>query len=152
MGHAGPPLQSIGLLIRARADRRLLAEFLGGTGHPVLAPEPCATDLEALHGASMVIVDEDAARECSQALLRLKERVKPVILPILVALPAAADGADWLRRGFDALLRMPLGKGDLLARLVVTVPKKLSKAEKEALEAYRRTSREQPREHLARSS
>ena len=42
------------------------------------------------------------------------------------------------------------GKGDLLARLVVTVPKKLTKPEKEALEAYRRVAREQPRHDLDR--
>ena len=44
------------------------------------------------------------------------------------------------------------GKGDLLARLRVTVPKKLTKAEREALEAYQRSSREQPRDHLTRSA
>ena len=44
------------------------------------------------------------------------------------------------------------GKGDLLARLRVTVPSKLTKAEREALEAYQRSSREQPREHLSRTA
>jgi molecular chaperone DnaJ len=38
------------------------------------------------------------------------------------------------------------GKGDLLARLRVTVPKKLTKAEKEALENYAKVSKEHPRE------
>ena len=38
------------------------------------------------------------------------------------------------------------GKGDLLARLRITVPKKLTKAEKEALENYAKVSREDPRE------
>jgi len=38
------------------------------------------------------------------------------------------------------------GRGDLLARLRVTVPKKLTKAEKEALENYAKVSHEQPRE------
>ena len=42
------------------------------------------------------------------------------------------------------------GKGDLLARLNVTVPKKLTKAEKEALEAFQRVAREQPREAFTR--
>ena len=41
------------------------------------------------------------------------------------------------------------GRGDLLARVKVTVPKKLSKAEKEALEGYQKVSREQPREVFA---
>jgi molecular chaperone DnaJ len=38
------------------------------------------------------------------------------------------------------------GKGDLLARLRVTVPKKLTKAERDALENYAKVSREEPRE------
>jgi molecular chaperone DnaJ len=41
------------------------------------------------------------------------------------------------------------GRGDLVARLNVTVPKKLTKKEREALEAYQKTSREDPREGLA---
>jgi molecular chaperone DnaJ len=42
------------------------------------------------------------------------------------------------------------GHGDLLARVKVTVPQKLSKAEKQALEGYRNVSREQPRERFER--
>jgi DnaJ-class molecular chaperone len=38
------------------------------------------------------------------------------------------------------------GKGDLLARLRITVPKKLTKQEREALENYAKVSREEPRE------
>ena len=38
------------------------------------------------------------------------------------------------------------GRGDLLARVKVSVPQKLSKAEKEALEGYQKVLREQPRE------
>jgi molecular chaperone DnaJ len=40
------------------------------------------------------------------------------------------------------------GKGDLLARISVTVPKKLSKAERQALEEYGKVSRERPRERV----
>jgi molecular chaperone DnaJ len=38
------------------------------------------------------------------------------------------------------------GRGDLLARLKVTVPNRLSKAEKEALEGYQEVLKERPRE------
>ena len=38
------------------------------------------------------------------------------------------------------------GRGDLLARVNVTVPKKLTKAEREALEGYQKVSREEPRQ------
>ena len=40
------------------------------------------------------------------------------------------------------------GKGDLLARVKVNVPKKVSKAEREALENLRKVSRENPREGM----
>lgn len=73
----------------------------------------------------------------------------------LVALkvPSGSENGKLLRvKGRGAPKLNGGGKGDLLARLVVTVPKKLTKAEKEALEAYGNVLREQPREHLARSS
>ncbi len=38
------------------------------------------------------------------------------------------------------------GRGDLLARIRLTVPEKLSKAEREALENLQKVSRENPRE------
>src|SRR4051795_358155 len=41
------------------------------------------------------------------------------------------------------------GRGDLVARLSVTVPKKLTKKEREALEAYQKASGEAPREERA---
>jgi molecular chaperone DnaJ len=73
--------------------------------------------------------------------------------PVALKVPSGSESGKLLRvKGRGAPKLNGGGKGDLLARLVVTVPKKLSKAEKEALEAYRTASREQPREHLARSS
>ena len=73
----------------------------------------------------------------------------------LVALkvPAGSESGKLLRvKGRGAPKLNGGGKGDLLARLVVTVPKKLTKAEKEALEAYGNVSREQPRDHLTRTT
>ena len=40
------------------------------------------------------------------------------------------------------------GRGDLLARVKVSIPKKLTKAEREALENLQRVSREDPREKV----
>ena len=40
------------------------------------------------------------------------------------------------------------GKGDLLARLRVDVPTKLSKAEREAIENLQKVSRDDPREKV----
>jgi molecular chaperone DnaJ len=72
--------------------------------------------------------------------------------PVALKVPPGSESGKLLRvKGRGAPKLNGGGRGDLLARLVVTVPKKLTKAEKEALEAYRNASREQPRQHLARS-
>jgi molecular chaperone DnaJ len=62
--------------------------------------------------------------------------------------PGSQDGALLRMRGHGAPKLNASGKGDLLARLRVTVPKKLSKKEKEALEELRKASRQDPREAL----
>ena len=73
--------------------------------------------------------------------------------PVALKVPAGSENGKLLRvKGRGAPKLNGGGKGDLLARLRVTVPKKLTKAEKEALEAYGNVSREQPREHLARAA
>jgi molecular chaperone DnaJ len=71
--------------------------------------------------------------------------------PISLKVPAGSESGKLLRvRGRGAPKLKGSGHGDLLARLRLTVPKKLSKAEKEALEQFRAVSRENPRERLVR--
>jgi molecular chaperone DnaJ len=62
--------------------------------------------------------------------------------------PGSQDGTLLRMRGHGAPKLSGSGKGDLLARLRLTVPKKLSKKEREALEEFRKASRENPREEL----
>jgi molecular chaperone DnaJ len=72
--------------------------------------------------------------------------------PVALKVPSGSESGKLLRvKGRGAPKLNGGGKGDLLARLRVTVPKKLTKAEKEALQAYGTVSREQPRESLARA-
>jgi molecular chaperone DnaJ len=67
--------------------------------------------------------------------------------PISLKVPAgSADGKLLRVRGRGAPKLNASGKGDLLARLRVSVPSKLTKAEREALEQLRNVSRESPRE------
>jgi molecular chaperone DnaJ len=67
--------------------------------------------------------------------------------PVSLKVPSGTESGKLLRvKGRGAPHLKGNGKGDLLARVKVTVPKKLSKAEKEALEGYQKVSREQPRE------
>ena len=73
--------------------------------------------------------------------------------PVGLKVPSGSESGKLLRvKGRGAPKLKGGGKGDLLARLKVTVPSKLTKAEREALEAYQRSSREEPREHLTRAS
>ena len=69
--------------------------------------------------------------------------------PISLKVPAGAHDGKLLRvRGRGAPKLDGSGKGDLLARVRVRVPQKLTKAEREALENLQKVSREDPRERL----
>jgi molecular chaperone DnaJ len=62
--------------------------------------------------------------------------------------PGSQDGALLRMRGHGAPKLSGSGKGDLLARLRLSVPKKLSKHEREALEEFQKVSRQNPRDEL----
>jgi molecular chaperone DnaJ len=67
--------------------------------------------------------------------------------PVALKVPAGSDNGKLLRvKGRGAPKLHGNGRGDLLARVKVSVPQKLSKAEREALEGYQKVSKEQPRE------
>ena len=65
--------------------------------------------------------------------------------PVNLKVPAGTESGKLLRvKGRGAPKLKGGGKGDLLARIKVTVPQKLTKAEKEALEGYDSVLRERP--------
>ena len=67
--------------------------------------------------------------------------------PVNLKVPAGTESGKLLRvKGRGAPKLKGGGKGDLLARVRVTVPQKLTKAEKEALEGYDKVLRERPRD------
>jgi molecular chaperone DnaJ len=73
--------------------------------------------------------------------------------PVSLKIAAGTESGKLLRvKGRGAPRLNGSGRGDLLARVRVTVPKKLTKAEREALEGYRKVSRESPRERFAEVS
>ena len=111
-----PIVANVSLLITEMADRRLLANFLQQTGYRVQT----LTSLEAVTAeaaGNLLIIDELSARRQGAALLAMKRRCLPLYLPMLLALNDNGSAAPWLRAGFDDVLRMPLNKDDLLARL-----------------------------------
>ena len=71
--------------------------------------------------------------------------------PVALKVPAGTESGKLLRvKGRGAPKLKGGGKGDLLARVKVTVPQKLTKAEKEALEDYDKVLRERPRDRFER--
>jgi molecular chaperone DnaJ len=62
--------------------------------------------------------------------------------------PGTEDGTLLRVKGKGAPKLKGSGKGDLLARVKLSVPKKLSKAEKEAVEALQKATKKNPREGL----
>jgi molecular chaperone DnaJ len=71
--------------------------------------------------------------------------------PVSLKVPSGTEDGKLLRiRGRGAPRLKGSGKGDLIARVHVTVPKKLSKAEKDAIEKLQEVSREDPREKAFR--
>jgi DnaJ-class molecular chaperone len=68
---------------------------------------------------------------------------------VSLKVPAGTQDGRQLRiRGQGAPKLSGGGKGDLIARLRVSVPKKLTKKQREALEEFEKVSRENPREAL----
>jgi molecular chaperone DnaJ len=71
--------------------------------------------------------------------------------PVNLKVPAGTESGKLLRvKGRGAPRLKGGGKGDLLARIKVTVPQKLTKAEKEALEGFDKVLRERPRDRAFR--
>ena len=111
-----PKVAVIGLMIANRADENLLAELLRQTGYSVLVLTPAGLE-KAEPAVSLVIVDESSARRHNVQLSALRKLQRPLYVPMLLAMSGMARATAWLRAGFDDVLRLPLQKDDLLARL-----------------------------------
>ncbi len=73
--------------------------------------------------------------------------------PVALKVPAGSENGKLLRvKGRGAPKLKGGGKGDLLARVKVTVPQRLTKSEREALEGYAKVLRERPRARFERVS
>ena len=138
----------------ARSGTRVRLKGKGGHGHHggpagdlfvVVDVDP--SPLYERRGADLVL---DVPVTYVEAALGAKVEIPTPEGPVSLKVPAGTESGKLLRvKGRGAPRIGGSGRGDLLARVKVTVPKKLTKAEKEALEGYQKVSRETPRERFA---
>jgi molecular chaperone DnaJ len=115
-----------------------------GDLHVVVEVEP--SPLFERRGSDLVL---DVPVTYGEAALGSTVQIPTPDGPVALKIPAGTEGGKLLRvKGRGAPHLKGHGRGDLLARVKVTVPKKLSKPEQEALEGYVKVSRENPRERF----
>lgn len=114
----------------------------------VVDVEPSA--LYERRGADLVL---DVPVTYAEATLGANVEIPTPDGPVSLKVPGGTESGKLLRvKGRGAPHLKGNERGDLLARVKVTVPKKLTKAEREALEGYQKVSREAPRERFAEVS
>jgi signal transduction histidine kinase len=141
---------TIGLLISNSADRRLLIDFLQHSGYQVRAGMPSPGLLDDWAKISLIITDERTARQYGKELLALKHQSGGFFMPLLIALPQNSEGAPWLHGGFDDVLRMPLKKQELAARLQVYLHLRAQSEESRRLASQVVLAQEAERKRLSR--
>lgn len=122
----------------------------GPSGDLFVRVEVDASPLYERRGADLVL---DVPLTYPEAALGATVEIPTPDGPVGLKVPAGTQSGRLLRvKGRGApRLGGDGGRGDLLARVRVTVPATLTKAERDALEAYGKVLREQPRESLTRS-
>ena len=113
------PPHEIGVCLTNPMDRKLLASYLSDSGYGVRFVDSSHILEDITPQCSLLIVDESVARRSHEHLLMCKQRHDHVFLPLLIVLPSKSDGAPWLTNGFDDVLRIPITKVELRARLEV---------------------------------
>jgi molecular chaperone DnaJ len=123
------------------------AGYSGGPpGDLIVTTRVAASPLFQRRGADLVI---DVPVTYAEAALGATVEIPTPEGRISLKVPAGSQDGKMLKvRGRGVPKLNGGGKGDLLARLRVVVPTKLTKAEREALENLQKVSRENPRERL----
>lgn len=110
---------TIAVLVSGAADGALLSSFLADLGHRPRVGDHGDITAGTWNEVSLIICDAGIAEACSNQLLELKWRTGTSFLPILISLPRGDDSVRWLEAGFDDILRVPIKKAELAARIGV---------------------------------
>jgi molecular chaperone DnaJ len=122
----------------------------GPPGDVFVVVEVAPSPLYERRGSDLVL---DVPVTYAEAALGASVEIPTPEGAVSLKIPAGTESGKLLRvKGRGVPHVKGGGRGDLLARVKVSVPKKLSKAEKEALEGYQKVSRENPRERFAEVS
>lgn len=84
----------------------------------------------------------------AEAALGAKIQVPTLDAPVTVKVPAGTNSGKVLRVRGQGAARQSGGTGDLLVKVDVEVPKKLSRREKQLLEEFQEVHKDSPRKHL----
>jgi molecular chaperone DnaJ len=84
----------------------------------------------------------------AEAALGAKIQVPTLAAPVTVKVPAGTNSGKTLRVRGQGAVRQGGGTGDLLVKVDVEVPKKLTRREKQLLEEFQETHKDSPRKHL----
>lgn len=84
----------------------------------------------------------------AEAALGAKIQVPTLDAPVTVKVPAGTNSGKVLRVRGQGAARQSGGTGDLLVKVDVEVPKKLSRREKQLLEEFQEAHKDSPRKHL----
>ena len=116
----------------------------GPSGDLFVVVQVDASALYERRGADLVL---DVPVTYPEAALGATVQIPTPEGPVALKVPAGSETGKLLRvKGRGAPKLQGGGRGDLLARVKVTVPHRLSKVEREALESYQKVLKEQPRE------
>jgi molecular chaperone DnaJ len=140
-----PPGVKDGTKIRLKGKGE--AGYSGGpSGDLIVVTKVAPSPLFKRRGADLVI---DVPVTYAEAALGADVEIPTPEGRISLKVPPGSEDGKLLRvKGRGAPKLNGGGKGDLLARVRLAVPKKLTKAEREALENLQKVSRENPRERL----
>jgi len=107
--------RTIFLSVKNPADYNLLADLLQKEGHRV-EKLTGADRMELVKKADAVLVDEVTGPKVWLFLKEIKESGGP-FLPLLALLSEKTPAESWLSKGFDDIIRMPVGKAEFRSRI-----------------------------------
>jgi len=105
------------ILVNDTAERQSLQSFLEESGYQVHLTSTLDDAIPIYIKYSLIIFDLKTAQENIKKLISIKQHLNHIFLPLLIMLPEEQDIAPWLQAGCDDVLRIPIRKIEIAARI-----------------------------------